>query len=70
MAGQPNQKAMIFSPRFTDRTYVVKFKLDLTGGTWSPLPSSTFSDNGHERTVTDLSATGAKKFYQVEITKP
>ena len=61
---------MIFSPRFTDRNYVVKFKLDLSGGTWSPLPSSTFSDSGQQRTVTDFSATGAKKFYQVEITKP
>ena len=70
MAGQPNQKNMIFSPRFNDRDYVVKFKLDFSGGTWSPLPSSTVSDNGQERTVTDLSATGAKKFYQVEITKP
>jgi len=32
----------------------------------------TFSvaDNGQERTVTDLRAGGATKFYEVEITKP
>ena len=68
--GQPAQKKLIFSPRFPSRSYAVKFKTDLAGGTWSLLPSSTFTDNGQERTVTDLSATGAKKFYQVEITKP
>lgn len=67
LAGQKN---LTFSPRFTDRNYVVKFKLDLAGGTWSSLPGSTFSDNGQERTVTDPSASGSKKFYQVEITKP
>lgn len=28
------------------------------------------SDNGLTRTITDTSATGAAKFYKVEITKP
>lgn len=61
--GLPLQKNIIFTPRFTDRTYVVKFRSDLATGT-------TQSDSGSERTVTDPNATGAKKFYQVEITKP
>jgi hypothetical protein len=68
--GQPGQKKLIFSPRFTDRTYTVKARPDLLTGAFTPLGSSTFSDNAQERTVTDLDATGAMKFYQVEITRP
>lgn len=37
---------------------------------WLPLPSFTTADNGTQRTVTDLSATGGTKFYRVEITLP
>jgi hypothetical protein len=48
----------------------VKAKPSLLTGTFLPLGSSTFSDNAQERTVTDLSATGATKFYQVQIVKP
>jgi hypothetical protein len=68
--GQPGQKNLIFTPRFADRTYVVKAKPSLLTGPFAPLGSSTFSDNARERTVTDLNASGAVKFYQVEITKP
>jgi hypothetical protein len=68
--GQPTRKNLVFSPRFPDRTYVVKSKPDLSSASWNPLSSSTFTDNGQERTVTDLNATGGMKFYHVEITKP
>ena len=27
-------------------------------------------DNGNKRTVIDLSSTGVRKFYRIEITKP
>ena len=67
--GQPLRKNVIFSPRLADRTYLVESRLTL-GDPWLPLGSSTESDNGTERTVTDLSAGGGKKFYRVEITKP
>jgi hypothetical protein len=70
VAGQPAQKNLIFNPRLTDRTYVVKARPSLLTGAFAPLGSSSFSDNAQERTVTDLSATGPAKFYQVEITKP
>ena len=36
----------------------------------SPFGSSTQTDDGNERTVTDLNAAGAGKFYRVEIMKP
>lgn len=48
----------------------MKAKPSLLIGTFAPLGSSTFSDNAQERTVTDLNASGATKFYQGEIIKP
>ena len=68
--GQPSQKRVIFSPRLTDRTYTVKARPSLLTGTFTALGSSSFSDAAQERTVTDLNASGATKFYQVEISKP
>ncbi len=70
VSGQPSQKNLIFSPRFSDRTYVVKYRPDLTSGSWTTLTGTTQADNGSERTVTDPSATGPRKFYRIEITKP
>lgn len=67
--GFPNQKKLIFSPRFNDRTYTVKSATTL-GVPMTPLIGSTSTDNGNERTVTDTSATGGAKFYTVEIVKP
>ena len=70
VAGQPGQKNLIFTPRLTGRTYTVTFKTDLNAATWTPLPGGIVTDAGPQRTVTDLSAGGAAKFYRVEITKP
>ena len=70
VAGQPAQKNVIFTPRLTDRSYAVTFKTDLNAATWTPLPGGIVSDNGQQRTVTDPAATGAKKVYHIEITKP
>ena len=67
--GQPLRKKVIFSPRLDGRTYIVESRLTLSAA-WQPLTTSTQSDNGAERTVTDLDATGAKKFYRVRITVP
>jgi len=67
---QPTRKNLIFSPRLGDRTYTVEFRSILTTGTWATLGGTTQSDNGQERTVTDLNATGSTKFYHVQITKP
>ena len=70
--GQLGQQKLIFSPLVLTggRSYVVNYRTDLTSGTWTALTGATQSDNGAERTVTDTSATGAKKFYRIEITKP
>lgn len=68
--GQPTQKAVIFSPLVAGRTYVVKSATTLITPTWSDLTSSTTGDIGTIRTVTDLLASPAKKFYHVEISFP
>ncbi len=68
--GQPLQKRIVFHPRLDGRTYVVETRSSLTSGTWTPLSGGIVSDNGDERTVTDPSATGARKFYRVQISNP
>lgn len=68
--GQPGKMNLIFSPRLSDRSYTVKSNAQLTATGWSAITASTPSDNGQKRTVTDLNATGSRKFYRVEITKP
>lgn len=68
--GQPSQKNIIISPRFADRTYTVLSNTTLIPANWSPLSSATISDNGQQRTFTDTSATGARKFYRVQIARP
>lgn len=70
VAGQRAQKNVIFAPRLADRTYTVTFKTDLNAAAWTPLPGGIVTDAGQQRTVTDPAATGATKFYHVEITKP
>ena len=72
MPGQPGQKNLIFSPLILagGRSSTVEYRTALTSGTWAPLTDATESNSGSERTVTDTSETGAKKFYQVTITKP
>ena len=68
--GQPGKINLIFSPRLSDRSYTVESNAQLTATGWSAITASAPSDNGQQRTVTDLNATGARKFYRVEITKP
>ena len=69
--GQPGQRNVIFVPRLTGRTYTVTSRPALATGSYAPLTNpSAPSDAGPQRTVTDLSAGGATKFYRVEITKP
>lgn len=68
--GQPEHKALTFSPRYADRTYGILTSTTLEPDTWSALPGGIVSDDGDVRTVTDPNATAGKKFYRVEITKP
>src|SRR5262245_5279008 len=49
--GQPNQKKIVFSPRFSTRTYTVQFRNDLSMGSFGNLNGTTITDVGLERTV-------------------
>jgi hypothetical protein len=69
--GQPSQKRIVISPVVAGRTYTVKASPTLgAGAVWNDLTGSSTSDNGTIRTITDLSATGLRKFYRVEIVGP
>lgn len=70
VAGEPARKRLVFSPRWTDRTYQVVTSTTMEAAVWSALTGGIVSDNGTERTVTDTAATEPRKFYRVEITKP
>lgn len=70
VTNQSGQKAIVFSPIVSGRTYVVKSSPALISPVWSDLTSCTTSNTGSVRTVTDLAASSAKKFYHVEITVP
>jgi hypothetical protein len=69
--GQPSQKRIVISPVVAGRTYTVKASPTLgAGAVWNDLTGSSTSDNGTIRTITDLNATGLRKFYRVEIVGP
>lgn len=68
--GQPGHKRVVFSPRYTGRTYTVQSTLTLTPASWQSLSSSITTDDGPTRTVTDTNATSSRKLYRVQITKP
>lgn len=68
--GSPTSKHLIFNPVVSGRTYLPQSKNDLAPGTWNPLSGTTQSDNGATRTVTDPNATGGKKIYRVQISRP
>jgi hypothetical protein len=61
---------VVFSPVVSGSTYTVDSKSNLSDSTWAALSGSTQSDNGEQRTVTDLGFSGAKKFYRVSVSKP
>jgi hypothetical protein len=70
VVGQTSQKRLIFSPRFTDRTYTILSRSNAASGSWQKLSSFAVVDDRDERRVTDLAATPPSRFYRVQISKP
>jgi hypothetical protein len=66
----PKQRLLIFSPRLGDRTYLMQFTTNFTTVAFSNLVTTTTSDAGTTRTVTDTNATATTKFYRVSISYP
>ncbi|MBI5387075.1 MAG: hypothetical protein HZA90_20585 [Verrucomicrobia bacterium] len=67
VAGHADHKAIIFSPRFPSRVYEPLFCNSLDGGRFAALTATSTNDNLLERTITDLHATNATRFYRVQI---
>jgi len=68
VSGQASQRQLIFSPRYSTSTYTIQTSPDLA--TWSTLTTGNITDNGTQRTVIDTAATGTRKFYRVNVSKP
>ncbi len=58
VAGQPTQRALIFSPVYGGRTYTVQTTSSLTQPNWTALNGATVVVNGTTETVTDPDVTG------------
>ncbi len=69
VAGQPTQKLLTFTPAISGRTYVIRGNSDLTTTNWVTL-TGPVQINGAQGTFTDTGATGAQRFYEVQISKP
>jgi hypothetical protein len=71
VAGQPNQRRLIFKPWASGRTYTPQFTTNLAGTAFATLTGTGGpTTNGTEVTVTDLNATGQRKFYRIRISLP
>ena len=70
VAGHADQKAIIFSPRYGDRSYTTLWRTNVATGSFAALSGSTTNDSGPERTITDLHATNTTRFYRIQITLP
>ena len=71
VAGQPNQKNLIFNPIAGGRAYTVQFKTNLFGGAYANLTGFNGPvTNVNQVTVTDLNATDQSRFYRIVISLP
>ena len=71
VAGQPNQKKLVFLPWASARTYTPEFRTNLTVGAYAALAGyGGPQTNSTEVSITDLNATEAGKFYRIRITYP
>ncbi len=69
--GQPNQKALIWKPWASGRTYAPEFRTNLEGGAYADLAGyGGPATNSTEITITDLNATQPDKFYRIRISMP
>ena len=69
VAGQPNQRNLIFSPWAGGRIYTPQFTTNLNVA-FVPLTGYGTTTNGAEVTITDLNATEGQKFYRIQISLP
>lgn len=68
VANQATQLRLTYGPTTPGWIYVPQVSTDLT--TWAPLTNFTQDLSGNACTITDLGATGARRFYRVAATSP
>jgi hypothetical protein len=68
VANQPTQLRLTYGPTTPGWIYVPQVSTDLT--TWAPLANFTQDPSGNACTITDLGATGVRRFYRVAATSP
>ncbi len=68
VAGQGGQFQIVFGPVMAGWTYTPEYCADLAVGNWLALSAFTETNNGTQRTITDLSATGVRRFYRIRAT--
>ena len=68
--GVPTQKKFYFSPDLTGLTVAPQTKARRSDPTWVPLTNYTLFFEGNEEGYLDNAATGATKFYRLQITVP
>lgn len=69
VSGQATQREVRFSPVVNGRTYTVRATENLAEGGWMTLPGGV-QMNGSEGVFLDTNATGPKRFYEVQISRP
>jgi len=68
VVGQGGQFQLVFGPVLSGWTYTPEFCTDLAAGNWVRLTAFTQADAGTQRTITDLSAAGPRRFYRIRLT--
>ncbi|MBK8479086.1 MAG: carbohydrate-binding protein [Opitutaceae bacterium] len=68
VAGQGDQFQVVFGPVLVGWTYTPEYCTDLGAGNWLALSAYDETNNGPQRTITDLSASGARRFYRIRAT--
>lgn len=68
VAGQGGKLQLVFGPVLAGWTYTPEYCTDLAAGNWLALSAYDETNNGPQRTITDLSASGARRFYRIRVT--
>jgi hypothetical protein len=68
--GNPSEMNIIFGPVANGRSYLVQYQSNGGNGAWYTLTSTNQTQNGLDRTLTDLGATDRSRLYRVQISSP
>jgi hypothetical protein len=68
VAGQGGQFQIVFGPVQPGFTYTPETCTDLAAGNWLALSAYDETNSGTQRTITDRSASGARRFYRIRAT--